>query len=71
MKNEKKARYPEHGTKEVSEILEGAEEQFPGISELLEVYGGYEEMVAAVQEYLELTRPEPFTTTTNRSYPEA
>lgn len=55
---------------EVEELLNRAEQQFPGISELLKVYGGYEEMVRSVEQYLEATRPEPFVTTSNRSYSE-
>lgn len=55
---------------EVQELLDGAEQQFPGISELLKVYGGYEEMVLLVEQYLEATRAEPFVTTSNRSSPE-
>ena len=55
---------------EVQELLNRAEEQFPGIVELLKVYGGYEETILSVQQYLEATRPEPLVSTSNRSYSE-
>ena len=57
----------ESKSKEYKDMLAAGEEQFPGVTELLRVYGGYEEMVLAVQEYLDLSRPEPFGTTSNRS----
>jgi hypothetical protein len=50
-------------------LLNDAEKEIPGVSELLKVYGGYEEAIRAMQEYLEMTKPQPFITTLNQSYP--
>lgn len=55
---------------ELSDLIAHAEEQLPGITELLQVYGGYQEMIQAVQQYLEVTRPQPFITTSNQSSPQ-
>ena len=54
---------------DLENLLNSAEKEFAGVSELLKAYGGYEEMVLAVQEYLEMTKPQPFITTFNQSCP--
>tara|TARA_Y100000310_G_scaffold129649_1_gene128805 strand:+ start:10509 stop:10727 length:219 start_codon:yes stop_codon:yes gene_type:complete len=54
-------------SKEYEDMLAAGEERFPGVTELLRVYGGYEKMVLEVQEYLDLSRPQQFGTTSNRS----
>jgi len=54
---------------DLGSLLNDAEREIPGVSELLKVYGGYEEAIRAMQEYLEMTKPQPFITTLNQSYP--
>ena len=54
---------------DLKSLLNDAEKENPGVSELLKVYGGYEEAVRAMQEYLEMTKPQPFITTLNQSCP--
>jgi len=54
---------------DLGSLLNDAEREIPGVAELLKVYGGYEEAVRAMQEYLEMTKPQPFITTFNQSYP--
>jgi len=57
---------PEKGRQsDLESLLNDAEKEIPGVSELLKVYGGYEEAVRAMQEYLEMTKPQPFITTFN------
>jgi len=57
---------PEKGRQsDLGSLLNDAEKEIPGVSELLKVYGGYEEAVRAMQEYLEMTKPQPFITTFN------
>lgn len=54
---------------DLGSLLNDAEREIPGVSELLKVYGGYEEAVRTMQEYLEMTKPQPFITTLNQSCP--
>jgi len=54
---------------DLGSLLNEAEKEIPGVSELLKVYGGYEEAVRAMQEYLEMTKPQPYITTLNQSCP--
>ena len=54
---------------DLGSLLNDAEKEIPGVSELLKVYGGYEEAIRAVQEYMEMTKPQSFITTLNQSCP--
>ena len=54
---------------DLESLLNDAEKEIPGVSELLKVYGGYEEAVLAMREYLEMTKPQPFITTFNQTCP--
>lgn len=51
----------------IPELLQVAEEQFPGITELLKVYGGYDQMILDVRRYVEAAQQEPVVTTSDSS----
>lgn len=69
MKNVQIVSLEEGRQSDLGSLLNDAEREIPGVSELLKVYGGYEEAVRAMQEYLAMTKPQPFITTLNQSCP--
>ena len=69
MKNMQTVSVEKSRQSDLGSLLNDAEREIPGVSELLKVYGGYEEAVRTMQEYLEMTKPQPFITTLNHSCP--
>lgn len=69
MKNMQTVSVEKSRQSDLGSLLNDAEREIPGVSELLKVYGGYEEAVRTMQEYLEMTKPQPFITTLNQSCP--
>ena len=55
--------------REVSELLDSAKQEFPGVIELVKAYGNYEETISLVQQYLNMGNEEPRITTSNQSCP--
>jgi hypothetical protein len=55
--------------REVSMLLDSAEQEFPGVIELVKAYGNYEETISLVQQYLNMGNEEPRITTSNQSCP--